>query len=450
MADPLLTNLCAICHVSPPKYKCPRCNLRTCSLACSKKHKAWSECNGERDATAYIPPSKLRTPAGVDHDYNFLHGIEMAVERSERVLIGDRGLVQAEELRPLTTQEVRWKTGRDGRKRKVITTRVLREAKGRSFERFLAQRLKKLNVRILCAPMGMARQKENNTTLNRRSGRINWQVEWLALDRDGPTEHPETEAKRLLSKVMDDTPLYRAYHELLDDEQACEKLVAPRTAPRARAHQSQSSSDACWTADMDGLQDALTGMWLSPAEVDAEEDQRRRKRYRFFLGSTSRRSDLPTKMAALDAGDCLREILRNGQVLEFPTIYVLTGGADATLPPGFVLGPKETALSAVQHSQGTKRKGGPADGQKAGSRASKKQKQQGAAGGLEVLEEGEVGSDGEVGDAQDAGSGDKNSGIGLEAGEVIGEESFGEEDEAMDQDDDDDDDDTSSSGSDSE
>ncbi|KAL2213833.1 hypothetical protein CC79DRAFT_1391737 [Sarocladium strictum] len=439
MADPLLSDLCAICHVSTPKYKCPRCNLRTCSLACIKKHKAWSECSGERDATAYVRPSKLRTPAGVDHDYNFLHGIERAVERSERVLIGDRGIIQAEELRPLTMQEVRWKTGRDGRKRKVVTTRVLKEAKGRSFERFLAQRLKKLNVRILCAPMGMARQKENNTTLNRRSGRINWQVEWFALDQNGAIEHTNTKAKRLLSKVMDDTPLYQAYHDLLE-EKSCETPAVAKAAPRAKAHQSQSSSDSRWTADMDGLQDALTGMWLSPAEVDAEEDERRRKQYQFFLGSTSRRSDLPTKMAKLDSGDCLREILRNGQVLEFPTIYVLAGGEGATLPAGFVLGRKDSALPAEQEGHGTKRKGGPNNQGRGGARSAKKHKQN--EGGAGAREEGEVGSDAENGN--DAGTGDKSSGVGLEAGEVIGEESFGEEDEVMDEDDE-----TSSSGSDS-
>ena len=440
MADPLLTTLCAICHVSAPKYKCPRCNLQTCSLGCIKKHKAWSECSGERDATAYVKPSKLRTAAGVDHDYNFLHGIEMSVERSERLLIGERGLVQTEELRPLTMQEVKWKTGRDGKKRKVVTTRVLREAKGRVFERFLAQRLKKLNVRILCAPMGMARQKENNTTLNRRSGRINWQVEWFVLNQDGPKEHENTQAKRLLSKVMDDTPLYLAYHDLLE-ERSCEisKTTAQKAAPRVKAHQSQNSSDSRWTSDMDGLQDALTGMWLSPAEVDAEEDDRRRQRYQFFLGSTSRRSDLPTKMARLDSGDCLRDVLRNGQVLEFPTIYVLEGGITATLPPGFVLGPKESAMPAGDQDKGIKRKGGPLQGNGNDPRSTKKQRQEN--GGARTREEGEVGSDDEGGESLENGSGDKSSGVGLEAGEVIGEESFGEED-VMDEDDE-----TSSSGS---
>ncbi|MBR8638204.1 zinc finger HIT domain-containing protein, partial [Campylobacter coli] len=69
MGDTLLTDLCSICHVSAPKYKFPRCDLRTCSLPCIKRHKARSDCSGVRDATAYVPRKKLATAAGVDHDY---------------------------------------------------------------------------------------------------------------------------------------------------------------------------------------------------------------------------------------------------------------------------------------------------------------------------------------------------------------------------------------------
>src|ERR1700694_2060180 len=30
---PVMTTLCPICYVSPPKYRCPRCFMQTCSLA---------------------------------------------------------------------------------------------------------------------------------------------------------------------------------------------------------------------------------------------------------------------------------------------------------------------------------------------------------------------------------------------------------------------------------
>ncbi|CAI4225140.1 unnamed protein product [Auanema sp. JU1783] len=40
--------LCKVCKTDPHKYKCPKCNIRTCSLACSKKHKEEKECDGVR------------------------------------------------------------------------------------------------------------------------------------------------------------------------------------------------------------------------------------------------------------------------------------------------------------------------------------------------------------------------------------------------------------------
>ncbi|KAJ4314769.1 hypothetical protein N0V84_008704 [Fusarium piperis] len=428
MADPLLTSLCAICHVLTPKYKCPRCSIRTCSLACIKKHKAWSECTGERDATAYIPPSKLHTAAGVDHDYNFLHGIERSVERAEKLLVEERSLVQEEELRPLTVQEVKWKPGRDGRKRKVLVTRVLREAKGRVFERFLAQRLKKLNINIICAPMGMARQKENHTTLNRRTGRINWQVEWMTFEH---VEDGEPKRMRLLSKVMDDVPLFQAYHTVLEEQQRASGQLVKRTLRAGQDGQSQDPSRATWSPGSFALQDPFTNSWSTHHDTDpgmwpSEELQAQKQRFQYFLAKPRTRSDQPSVWTKLGAEGCLRDILSNTRVLEFPTICVLS--EDQPLPAGLVLGPKDT----IPPPGGNKRKNPP--GKKGPNKPSKKRRQ----GGKEV-EEGEVRTD----DEMEENDGPGPRGVALEAGDVIAEQSLGEED------DEDDDDDTSSSGSDS-
>ncbi|KAK9441876.1 HIT zinc finger [Metarhizium brunneum] len=425
MADPLLTSLCSICHVSTPKYKCPRCNIQTCSLPCAKKHKAWSECSGRRDPTTYVPRSKLRTAAGVDHDYNFLHAIEVSVERSEKMLVEEKGLVQQAELRPLTIQQVRWKMGRDGRKRKVLVTRVLREAKGRTFEKGLAQRLKRLNVQIVCAPLGMARQRENSTKLNRRTGRINWQVEWLVVGG-------EKETARSLSKVMDDVPLFQAYPAMLEEKVRAE-TGSRKQERHMRAWEVQSWADSRWNLGLDCMQDPVDGKWtlFSGGRVEdwpAEKEKAQRQQFQFFLAGPLARSDMPAQVTALEAGDCLRDILANTRVLEFPTIYVLKRGD--ILPPRFVLGPKDSVPPQIQR---TKRKDGPSNTQ---FQASSKRRKQGRMD----REEGEVGTDEDREDGLDEGT--ESKGVSLEAAEVIAEQSLGEEE--------DDDDDTSSSGSDSE
>ena len=300
------------------------------------------------------------------------------MDRKEKHLVEDKAIVQTEELRPLTMQEVKWKTGRDGRKRKVLVTRVLREAKGRVFEKMLGQRLRKLNVSVLCAPMGMKRQKENNTTFNRRGMRINWQVEWMTFEEHGTVAEEGPRTKRLLSKVMDDAPLYQAYHELLEEQQKVKGQ--PR---RSKFQEDQSAFDSTWSTGTYPLQDPKTGRWSSHqgASIDewpSEKDEAQKRRFQFFLARPRTRTDQPNVLTKLKPTGCLREILTNTRVLEFPTIYILNDGE--TLPEGFILGRKD-----AMPVQGTKRKNPPT--KKSFGKGNKRRD------GAKDLAEGEVKSD---------------------------------------------------------
>lgn len=433
MADPMLTSLCAICHITAPKYTCPRCGLRSCSLACIKKHKAWSECSGTRDPTAYLPPSRLQTPAGIDHDYNFLHGIERSLERTERVLVDERRLVQAEELRPMTMQEVRWKTGRDGRKRKVLVTKLLREVKVRHFERFLAQKLRKLNIEVVCVPTGMTRQKENNTTLNRRTSRINWQVEWFVVDgadaQQGDEAKTATNATRFLSKVMDNVPLHEAYRTMLDEQQAAKRRQARkegRTIEEQTIYYGDCPESRCWPSSAT-LQDPQTSLWFvcTGPSIDMWPREKQRE-YQYFLARPQTpRPDQRITVTPLQTADCFRDVLADTRVLEFPTIVVLRSGQ--ALPETYILGPKDAASPTTAVATGIKRKDGPAGSQHSGGDRTAKKRRGGDAEEGEVDDDADEDSDGAAG--------------GLVEGDVIAEQSM---------DDDDDDDDTSSSGSSSE
>ncbi|KAG6026105.1 hypothetical protein E4U40_002321 [Claviceps sp. LM458 group G5] len=487
MPDPLLTSLCSICHITPPKYKCPRCHTQTCSLTCTKKHKSWSQCTGHRDPTTYIPPSRLRTPAGVDHDYNFLHGIELSLERSEKMLIQEKKLLQEEELRPLTVQQVRWKIGKDGRRRKVLVTQALREAhKTRKVDKALMHKLRALNVQLVSVPVGMARQKENHTTLHRKTGRIHWQVEWLtwaphahaheiksAVDereqtREGERAHT-TPTERALSKVMDDVPLYKAYQAVLEDKKRAEMgqagsrpplttmtmtttatTTTTRTTRYTEGQQSGSGRLRWWDHKLDCIQDVTSGSWVPLtgahlAEWPAQRDALERKQYSFYIATSPSQdgtripsaAHTATLLTPLDAGARLCDIVPETRIVEFPTLYVLP--AKGALPVGYVLASKLAT---------GKRKDGPADyGRDSGKDAvgrggmmsmGKRRKQVVS----EDYEKGEV--DGMGGDEElDAVNGEGGGPGGLEAGEILAEESLGEDEEE------DEDDETSSSGSDS-
>ncbi|KAH0428879.1 HIT zinc finger [Colletotrichum camelliae] len=484
MADPLLTSLCAICHVNPPKYKCPRCTIQTCSAGCNKRHKTWYSCNGIRDATAYIPPSKLKTPAGIDHDYNFLSSIERAVQRSEKEIIEERRLLRPEDLRPLEVRSVKWKTGKDGRKRRVLVTELLRGdnagISGSKSAEVLSspafrKRLGKFAILLRRAPMGMMRQKENGTTFSKASGRINWQVEWWLVQsktkerREISPQQGEMGAKRIMAKAFDDTPLYKAFiagQENSDDEltrkeevamqqqqqqqqkqkhqdtgQDVDEIREANSSGRAKKRRkyphkpgqsmatAQDTETGAWHPGRYFLQDPRVGIWAPYTGVSAftgttEEEEAQKRRYSFFLVGTTSASAAAagqTVVHSVDATLPLGEALRDMTVLEFPTVYVVETGA--SLPSSLISEHKPVRLTPKrkQNDQPLGRKGG-----KGHKRIRRK------------LEEGELPSN----EDDDHESDDVGAGGRMDAlTNIIAEESLGE--------DDDDGTATSSSGSDS-
>lgn len=76
-------NFCCICKSTDIKYRCPRCQLRTCNLPCVNKHKEIFSCDGKRDRTPYVRIGDFTEKHFID-DFFFLQEAEEAIERSER------------------------------------------------------------------------------------------------------------------------------------------------------------------------------------------------------------------------------------------------------------------------------------------------------------------------------------------------------------------------------
>ncbi|KAF0684149.1 Aste57867_23879 [Aphanomyces stellatus] len=72
--------VCVICANADIKYRCPRCERITCSLACCLAHKKnvrvhhAFECDGKRDRTKYIPMAEFQD-ADISSDFFFLQEI---------------------------------------------------------------------------------------------------------------------------------------------------------------------------------------------------------------------------------------------------------------------------------------------------------------------------------------------------------------------------------------
>lgn len=156
-SDQLQANITALnSHINPPKYRCPRCSTRTCSLPCTRRHKLWSQCSGVRDPAAYLKRSELATESAFDRDFNFITGIERSMERAERD-VENRGIELARgQAAEDADTEVAQEPG-PGRKRKFPGKGLVKGEAG-----FL-RGAEAGAVKVLRAPRGMTRNKENSS-----------------------------------------------------------------------------------------------------------------------------------------------------------------------------------------------------------------------------------------------------------------------------------------------
>jgi len=380
MSEAVLSTLCGICHAQPPKYKCPRCGARTCSLPCTQKHKARAECDGVRNPRAFVPIDQLRTPAGIDHDFNFISSIERARQRAEKDLVEVRCL--------LSEKEVRAKDPKDDEKqfRKVwygdelhhvpVSSKSAGGSGGGDvgvdgFDKHVRRRLRQLDIEAVTMPKGMARQRENATAWNRRTLSINWQVEWLVFGATGlaagsqeSLQHPV----RILRKILEGKPLNEAlvstlgwYRGQLDrqsreqgdnDESEAEEEEHPRKRKKNRGRKKpqvsavQNPTSTAWPSGIYTIQSPVNGEWnqsssSSSVPKAADEDAAIFAKWQFFLLQAQKPSKTKIAKALIPISPIgtLATALSGRTVVEFPTIYALPPGQ--SLPEGFAAGPVE-------------------------------------------------------------------------------------------------------------
>lgn len=379
MADPLLNTLCSICHISTPKYTCPGCNTHTCSLACNKKHKSWANCSGKRDPTAYMPPSKLKTAAGIDHDYNFLSAIERERERNQREIVDERRLFSQKELGQLDDPysfRKQWfgenvhfhpvsgeprQFGSDGEddsdddvEGEAKSNRRNIPAQASQLTRQVRQRLAVENVQVVHMPVGMTRQRENTTGWNRRARRINWCVEWILYDVDEERRGLLKKHTRIRHNALESLPLYKALGNSIawyrkgqkaEDDEADDEDIEPAQAGRRKkvlirevkedeqrggGLAMQDSDSTAWAHPRTQYptQSPFTGAWSSDAGAtatswEADEEVEARRRHRFYLLRPLTVAGRPKELIPVAAAEDLSVALFGRTVLEYPTIYVL-------------------------------------------------------------------------------------------------------------------------------
>ncbi|KAF5840236.1 hypothetical protein DUNSADRAFT_17339 [Dunaliella salina] len=134
--------LCAVCMQQPYKYCCPGCGCRSCSLPCSKQHKANTGCTGQKDRLGYVALQEFDDKQLLS-DYRLLEEVRRVDDVARRC----RPIAPKPQLPPHLAGLVY----QAGRRR----------------------------VRLLLMPPGMHRRITNTTRYDLKARKISWRVEWV-------------------------------------------------------------------------------------------------------------------------------------------------------------------------------------------------------------------------------------------------------------------------------
>lgn len=360
-----------------------------------------------------MPVSKLKTPAGVDHDYNFLSGIERERDRNQREVVEEKHLFTQREVREIDNEK-KWRKmwfGEEVRfvaagKSNYVMARGLgsdsdeeeqhNSAGGKMshLARKIRARLEQSGTEVVQMPAGMARQRENSTAWNRRTGGINWCVEWIMYEPENKSinESGLKKSTQIRHKALESVPLYKALGESLawhrrgqvkggqqDDDDADEMALYARKRRRVLVREVKEESrhtamqhhgEATWhitrystqnpyTSAWDADRGATVTSWLADAEFNA------RRHHKFYLLRPMTPAGKPKELIPLDSAETLCSALQGRTVLEYPTIYILPplppyssqeASAAPHLPEGHKLGSTERRAPQQRRSKAEKRK----------------------------------------------------------------------------------------------
>lgn len=307
-------------HIKPYSYRCPRCATLTCSLPCVKRHKKWAQCNGVRNPAAYIRISDLATPAGIDHDYNYLTSIEREFDKAEDAVESRGVILKKDERKPgqvFYKGEVNLKAG-----------------------------LERACVLVTKAPKGMSRAKTNLTAWSKTLKRLIWTVEWCFAD-----------GSKELGQCREDTSIQSHYEALA-------RSKASRPAKRKggytnrgtkkksrQTEQQQSTSCQAGSADENAsprVEENFDN--VSIKQEQTESTSVARDVTHFDESSLASQSSAPLSfylhtpslpsakkvVAPLVPEDTLSSCLKDRLVLEYPTIYIFDLVIGHPLPEGFM------------------------------------------------------------------------------------------------------------------
>ncbi|KAI9138628.1 hypothetical protein BKA69DRAFT_1017583, partial [Paraphysoderma sedebokerense] len=148
---------CEVCSGENPKYKCPKCSIRTCSLECVKKHKSDIDCDGIRSKTHFVSLSQFDENQLMS-DFSFLSEITRTADnaiRENAVLPGPTTCVsKRRSKRPNNQPRLQYR------------------------QSLLAKHARSRNTIVKFMSPGMERHEQNKSYYCNRSREIQWTIEF--------------------------------------------------------------------------------------------------------------------------------------------------------------------------------------------------------------------------------------------------------------------------------
>ncbi|CEO99014.1 HIT-type domain-containing protein [Plasmodiophora brassicae] len=165
MVGATTTLACAVCSAGVARYRCPKCQQRTCSVACVKRHKLDALCDGVRSRTGFVAVRDFSDRQLVD-DFAFLEEVSVIRGRSDR------------ELRTVSSR----------RKQPVFLNKLASACKSSP---------RQIDLRLM--PPGMTRRRLNRSIFDTAASKIFWSLGLVfgTADAESITLH----------RIDEDTPI---------------------------------------------------------------------------------------------------------------------------------------------------------------------------------------------------------------------------------------------------
>lgn len=268
-----MVGLCEVCQEVEFRYTCPRCLKKTCSLQCSKDHKAKEGCSGvAHDPTSYISSEQLKNEDDEEHesnllvqrDYNFLTQIKRTVELHKR-------------------------DGKAKNKRSLNISYT--DSKRPRVEESQSRRVIRRGVNCLTLPRGMQRSLANKSKWDKPLDLFVWSIEWVLFSsKDGiePFVH-------VSHRIKETDSIVESMGKIIYDE--CCEFYQLHSSDEERP---QTKEDRTEGLVKSGL--CFYTKWFPYNTLEALDSR---------------------KLVRLDPSNkSIAELFRNRTVIEFPTIFV--------------------------------------------------------------------------------------------------------------------------------